>query len=45
MPRIPSSDVVVPATLPADARRELTDALYAVHGQVFAGVERDAFAR
>ena len=45
MPRIASSEIVVPKTLSSDARRKLTDALYEVHRRIFAGVERESFAK
>ncbi|WP_338872323.1 cyclic nucleotide-binding domain-containing protein [Myxococcus stipitatus] len=45
MSRITSTEVVVPQSLSAEARRRLTDALYAVHQEIFDGVERDCFAR
>lgn len=45
MPRIASTEVVVPKSLSQEARTRLTDALYAVHQQIFDGVERDSFAK
>jgi len=45
MPRISRSELFVPKLLPPEARAQLTDALYAVHQQVFDGVEREAFAK
>ena len=37
--------VIDPARLTPSARRQLTDALYACHRRIFAGVDREAFAR
>ena len=45
MPRIASTEVIVPKTLTLEARARLTDALYAVHQQIFDGVERESFAK
>lgn len=45
MPRIASTEVIVPKSLPLEERQRLTDALYAVHQQIFDGVEREAFAK
>lgn len=45
MPRIASSEVVVPKSLSSEERRKLIDSLYEVHRQIFDGVEREAFAK
>ncbi|PTL76251.1 cyclic nucleotide-binding domain-containing protein [Vitiosangium sp. GDMCC 1.1324] len=45
MPRIASSEVVVPKSMSSEERGKLTDALYEVHRQIFDGVEREAFAK
>jgi hypothetical protein len=45
MPKIARSDVVIPSTLDAAARRGFVDALYKVHCEVFDGVSREAFAK
>lgn len=45
MPRIASTEVIVPKSLSLDERQRLTDALYAVHQQIFDGVERESFAK
>ncbi len=45
MPRIASTEVIVPKSLSPDERQRLTDALYAVHQQIFDGVERESFAK
>ncbi|EPX58624.1 hypothetical protein D187_003822 [Cystobacter fuscus DSM 2262] len=45
MSRITSTDVIRPHTLSAEERRQLTDDLYAVHQEIFDGVDREAFAR
>lgn len=45
MPRIASSEVVVPKSLSSEERGKLTDALYEVHRQIFDGVERESFAK
>jgi CRP-like cAMP-binding protein len=45
MPRIASTEVIVPKSLSPEERHRLADALYAVHQQIFDGVEREAFAR
>ena len=45
MPRIANTEVIVPQALSPEARHQLTDALYAVHQQIFDGVEREAFAK
>ncbi|NPC86947.1 cyclic nucleotide-binding domain-containing protein, partial [Pyxidicoccus fallax] len=45
MPRIASTEVVVPKSLSVEERERLTDALYAVHQQIFDGVERESFAK
>ncbi|HYO51465.1 cyclic nucleotide-binding domain-containing protein [Archangium sp.] len=45
MPRIASSEIVVPKSLSPEERRKLIDALYEVHRQIFDGVERESFAK
>jgi CRP-like cAMP-binding protein len=45
MPRIAKSEVIVPQSLSPEARSQLIDALYAVHSEIFDGVEREAFAK
>lgn len=45
MPRIATTEIITPSTLSTEARRELTDALYAVHNQIFDGPERASFAK
>jgi CRP-like cAMP-binding protein len=45
MPRIASSEIVVPKTLSSEERRKLTDDLYEVHRRIFDGVERESFAK
>jgi CRP-like cAMP-binding protein len=45
MPKIATTEVVVPKTLSPVERRQLTNALYAVHNQIFDGVERESFAK
>jgi len=45
MPRIANTEVIIPKSLSLDARKQLTDALYAVHQQIFDGVERESFAK
>lgn len=45
MPRIVSTQVVIPQSLSPEERSQFTDALYAVHQQIFEGVEREAFAK
>ncbi|HEX6024211.1 MAG TPA: cyclic nucleotide-binding domain-containing protein [Solirubrobacter sp.] len=45
MSQITTADVVDPKSLSTAERRQLTEELYGVHTQIFAGVERDAFAR
>ncbi|MCY1018008.1 cyclic nucleotide-binding domain-containing protein [Pyxidicoccus sp. MSG2] len=45
MPRIASTEIIVPKSLSLEARARLTDALYAVHQQIFDGVERESFAK
>jgi hypothetical protein len=45
MSRIASTDVVIPKTLPAEERQRLAHALYAVHQQIFDGVEHEAFTK
>jgi len=45
MPRIATSEVVVPAELSPAARESLIDSLYQIQREVFDGVDRQAFAR
>jgi hypothetical protein len=45
MSRIVNTEVIVPKSLSPEARGELIDALYAVHNQIFDGVERQSFAK
>ncbi|NTX63172.1 cyclic nucleotide-binding domain-containing protein [Myxococcus sp. CA051A] len=45
MSRIASTEVVIPQSLSAEQRRHLTDALYAVHQEIFEGVTKEGFAR
>jgi hypothetical protein len=45
MPRIASTEVVVPKSLSPGERQRLTVALYEVHRQIFEGVELESFAR
>lgn len=45
MSRIANTEVILPKSLSPEARSQLIDALYAVHGQIFDGVERESFAR
>ncbi|MBN1206650.1 MAG: cyclic nucleotide-binding domain-containing protein [Myxococcaceae bacterium] len=45
MSRIARSEVIVPKALSPEARHQLIDALYAVHEEIFDGVEREAFAK
>jgi hypothetical protein len=45
MPRIASSEIVVPKSLSPEARHALTESLYEVHRRIFDGVERDSFAK
>ncbi|OJH39455.1 cyclic nucleotide-binding domain-containing protein [Cystobacter ferrugineus] len=45
MSRITRTEIIRPHTLSAEERRQLTDDLYAVHQQIFDGVDREAFAR
>lgn len=45
MPRIVSTEVIVPKKLDPASRAALTDSLYEVHDQIFDGVEKKAFAR
>lgn len=45
MSRIASTEVVIPQSLSTEQRRRLTDALYAVHQEIFEGVERECFAK
>ena len=42
MPRIASTEVILLKSLSPEERGELTDALYAVHQQIFDGVERES---
>ncbi|WP_224367504.1 Crp/Fnr family transcriptional regulator [Hyalangium versicolor] len=45
MPRITRTEVINPHALSAEQRRQLTEALYAVHQQIFDGVEKEAFSQ
>ncbi|MCY1079361.1 cyclic nucleotide-binding domain-containing protein [Archangium lansingense] len=45
MSRITSTEVILPQSLSTEARRQLTDSLYAVHQQIFDGVDRESFGR
>jgi CRP-like cAMP-binding protein len=45
MPRIASSEVVVPKSLSPEERQRLIDALYTVHQEIFDGVERESFGK
>ncbi|HYH94908.1 cyclic nucleotide-binding domain-containing protein [Hyalangium sp.] len=45
MSRIANTEVIVPKSLSPEARSQLIDALYAVHNQIFDGVERQSFAK
>ncbi|HEX8699868.1 MAG TPA: cyclic nucleotide-binding domain-containing protein [Myxococcaceae bacterium] len=45
MPRIASTELILLKTLSREQREQLTDALYAVHQHIFAGVERPLFVR
>ncbi|WPB73282.1 cyclic nucleotide-binding domain-containing protein [Archangium violaceum] len=45
MPHITSTEVILPHSLSAEARRQLIDSLYAVHRRIFDGVGRESFAR
>lgn len=45
MPTIAKSEVITPKTLSSEERGQLIDALYAVHNQIFDGVERESFAK
>ncbi len=45
MPSIATSQVIIPKQLSPAARQQLTDELYAVHCQIFEGVEKAAFAK
>ncbi len=45
MPRIASTEVIIPKALCAERRHRLTEALYAVHCEIFDGVERESFAK
>ncbi|ATB37411.1 hypothetical protein CYFUS_002833 [Cystobacter fuscus] len=44
MSRITRTDVIRPHALSTEERRQLADDLYAVHQQIFDGVDREAFA-
>lgn len=45
MSRIPSTEVILPSSLSAEARHQLTDSLYAVHARLFESEEeREAWA-
>ncbi len=45
MPAIAASEIIHPKQLSAEERQQLIDALYAVHCEIFDGVERAAFAK
>ncbi|SET53860.1 cyclic nucleotide-binding domain-containing protein [Stigmatella erecta] len=45
MSRITRTDVIRPHALSSESRRQLTDTLYAVHRQIFDGVDRESFAQ
>ncbi|MBN1207873.1 MAG: cyclic nucleotide-binding domain-containing protein [Myxococcaceae bacterium] len=45
MSRIANTEVIIPKSLSPEAREQLIDALYAVHNQIFDGVERESFAK
>lgn len=45
MPAATTAELVLPATLEPAARQALLDGLYAVHCQIFDGVEKSAFAK
>jgi hypothetical protein len=45
MPRIANTEIIRPKSLSAEARSQLIDALYAVHNEIFDGVERESFAK
>jgi len=45
MSRIASTEVIGPKSLSTEARNQLIDALYAVHNEIFDGVERESFAK
>lgn len=45
MSRIANTEVIIPKSLSPEARGELIDALYAVHNEIFDGVERESFAK
>jgi CRP-like cAMP-binding protein len=45
MPRIASTEVITPRTLSPEERARLTESLYAVHQEIFDGVERESFAK
>jgi hypothetical protein len=43
MPRIATTEIIVPRSLSPQGRHQLIDALYAIHQQIFDGVERELF--
>ncbi|OJT20822.1 hypothetical protein BO221_28345 [Archangium sp. Cb G35] len=45
MSHITSTEFILPHSLSAEARSQLTDSLYAVHQRIFDGVDRESFAR
>ena len=45
MPSIATTETIIPKQLSAEARQQLTDDLYAVHCQIFAGVDKASFAK
>jgi hypothetical protein len=45
MSRVTHTEVIRPQTLSASERQQLTDRLYAVHQQIFDGVDRESFAQ
>jgi CRP-like cAMP-binding protein len=45
MSHITNTEVILPHSLSAEARRQLIDSLYAVHRRIFDGVSRESFAR
>lgn len=45
MPSIATSEIIVPKQLKPDERQQLTDELYAVHCQIFDGVEKSSFTK
>lgn len=45
MPRIANTEIICPKSLSTESRGQLIDALYAVHSEIFDGVERESFAK